>query len=375
MFETILFILALFYAFQILAFAVAAFAARYPHRSGFLPTVDVIIAARNEEQRIRACLDSIARLSYPKDRLRVVVVNDRSTDGTEAIVREYSMRHPWITVLTAAPASGHLQGKTNAVTQGIEATEGEFILFTDADCEVPADWVQQTVQYYADDAIGIVAGFTSLSGRRIFERMQALDWFVLFSAAAATIRLGFPVTAVGTNLSVRRRAYEKVGGYRKIPFSVTEDYALVHAVTGTGGFKARFPLNPGALVVSHPCADWRELYRQKKRWFAGGKGMDIRNLAVFAIDYALNAALFVGLFVSPASLLLPLALKLGADLLMTIPSLSAFRRWDALAAYPLFAVYYFVYILLFPPVVVITGGVVWKEREFSRADQKTRVPL
>src|SRR5512140_3017140 len=129
MFETILFILTLFYAVPILAFAIAAYASRYPARAGFLPTVDIIIAARNEEQRIGACLESVARLTYPKDRLKVVVVDDRSSDATDEIVRSYSAKYPWITLLTAQPPAGHLQGKTNAVTQGIEATDGEFILF------------------------------------------------------------------------------------------------------------------------------------------------------------------------------------------------------------------------------------------------------
>jgi len=365
MFETFLLVFTLFYAFQIIVFCLAALAARYPTRPGFTPTVDIVIAARNEEQGIGACLASIVNLTYPKDRLRVVVVDDRSTDGTAPIVRGYSAEHPWITLLTAAPGTGHLQGKTNAVTQAIEATSGEVILFTDADCEVPPRWVEETVQSYTDEKVGIVAGFTSLTGRRLFEKMQALDWFVLFSVASGVIRLGFPITAVGTNLSVRRRAYDAVGGYRSIPFSVTEDFALFQAVTGTGGFKARFPRNRSALVMSHPCRDWRELYRQKKRWFAGGKGMDLLNVAVFAMDYVFSLALIAAIFIAPSALLGSLIVKLVVDFLMTLPALSTFRRWDALAAFPLYELYYFLYVLIYPPLVLLTHDVLWKEREFG----------
>ena len=65
-----------------------------------------------------------------------------------------------------------------------------------------------------------------------------------------------------------------------------------------------------------------------------------------------------------------------ADLLMALPPLSAFRRWDTLAAFPLYELYYFFYVLFYPPLVLVTDAVVWKERDFGRAagrSQKTPV--
>ncbi len=369
MLEGILLVLAVVSSAGLLVFAWGAFAARYEVDSEFRPTVDIIIAARNEEDRIEACLESIARLTYPKHLLHVVVVDDRSTDATSSIVKRYAGRFPWITLLKAMPGTGHLRGKTNAVTQGIEASHGEILLFTDADCEIPASWVENTVKYYTEEQIGLVGGFTSLLGKTPFTEMQAIDWFFLFSAAAGLVRIGFPVTAVGTNLSVRRSAYVSVGGYRTIPFSVTEDYALFHAITRNGSFRARIPREPATLTRSHPCQTWQELYLQKKRWFAGGKGMSPAAIALFAIPYLFNVLLVAGLIIDPPIAVIPFAIKLFADVVLTIPSLKSFHRLALLRSFLFFEAYYFLYVLLYPPIVVLTGAVVWKERGYGGAPE------
>ncbi len=376
MLEGILLALAVVSSAGLLVFAWGVFAAHYEVDEGFRPTVDIIIAARNEEQRIEACLESITSLTYPKHLLRVVVIDDRSTDTTSSIVTRYAAHYPWISLLRALPETGQLRGKTNAVTQGIEATAGDILLFTDADCEIPAGWVENTVKYYTDERIGLVGGFTSLKGSTPFTEMQAIDWFFLFSAAAGLVRIGFPVTAVGTNLSVRRSAYLSVGGYRTIPFSVTEDYALFNAVTQHGNFRARIPREPATLNASHPCQTWQELYLQKKRWFAGGKGMSPATIALFAIPYLLNLLLVVGLFVDPPIVVIPFLIKLFSDVMLTLPSLKTFRKLALLRSFLFFEAYYFLYVLLYPPIVILTGAVVWKERGYGRSaeTEKTNAP-
>jgi cellulose synthase/poly-beta-1,6-N-acetylglucosamine synthase-like glycosyltransferase len=357
--------LSILYSLQIVVFAFAAFRSRYPSDRSYRPSVSIIVAARNEEDTIGPCLDSLSRLSYPTELLDIVVINDRSTDSTEEVVRQHAATDPHIRLVAALPESGHLRGKTNAVTQGIEASAGEIILFTDADCQVPRGWVEETVKYYNNAKVGIVAGFTALDGSGWFQRVQALDWFYLFSVAAAAIRLRFPQTAVGNNLSVRRTAYDRVGGYRKIPFSVTEDYALFHAVTTQTDFEPRFPLDARTLVTSMACSSWKQLHRQKMRWFTGGRDMSARSLLLFCVSFLFNL-LLVGSI--PAmwhqGFWLPVLLKCVADVALLLPALSVFGRWRLLLAFPLFEIYYTLYVLLYPPLVLTGSGVIWKERSF-----------
>ena len=365
MLSEIVLVLSILYALQMLAFAMAAQRAQYEHDDAFRPTVSIVIAARNEEKNISACLESIAKLTYPRELLEIIVVDDRSTDRTQPIVRAFSHRHPHIRLLVAKPGEGQLRGKTNAVTQGIESSAGEILLLTDADCAIPKRWVEETVKYYSDDSIGIVAGFTLLSPNGWFGAIQALDWFFLFSVAAATIKLHFPVTAVGTNFSVRRKAYEMTGGYRKIPFSVTEDYALFHAVTSTTPFRARIPMDRGALVGSEPCASLRILHGQKKRWFRGGRDMEAKYLVIMAVSFFLNLGLPLAAILEGTSILwVALGLKVLADFTFLLPVLISMDQLKLLRYFPLFEIYYFLYVLIYPPLVLVAGEVVWKERAY-----------
>jgi 1,2-diacylglycerol 3-beta-glucosyltransferase len=363
---SLLLLCAILYVIQIGIFAFGAHRARYPSNPSFRPTVSVIIAARNEEENIRPCLDSVSRLSYPKNIMQAIIVNDRSTDRTESIIQEYTSHHEWMKLLNAVEdSSGTLSGKTNAVAQAIEQSHGEIILFTDADCVIPERWVEETVKYYSEEEVGVVAGFTALRARTLFEGIQALDWFVLFSIAAATIRLHFPVTAVGNNLSIRRKAYDAVGGYRKIPFSVTEDYALFNAITATKPYRARFPVDASTLVRSLPCESIEQLFRQKKRWFIGGAGMNIKSIMLFANGYIFKTLLVLSLLLhGVGAILYPLLLKFIVDYFLVRPALVTFKRMNLLLYFIPFELYYIFYVVLFPPLVLMDKKVVWKDRQF-----------
>jgi cellulose synthase/poly-beta-1,6-N-acetylglucosamine synthase-like glycosyltransferase len=362
-----LLIFTILYAIQICIFALGAHRAHYACDLTYTPSVSVIIAARNEEANIRACLESVSKLTYPKELLEVIVVNDRSTDATQGIIEEFTTWHSFITLVNAVEdPNGKLKGKTNAIAQGVDVARGKIILFTDADCIVPERWVEETVKYYSEENVGLVAGFTSLRATNIFEGIQALDWFVLFSIAAATIRLHFPVTAVGNNLSVRRKAYDAVGGYRTIPFSVTEDYALFNAITSPKSWKAKFPIDAGTLVHSLPCGSWAELFRQKKRWFTGGAEMNLKSIMLFATGFVFKALLSLNLVFSGLTVvLIPLLVKCSADYLLVRPALSTFKKSNLLKYFLPFELYYICYVVLFPPLVLLNRNVKWKEREFS----------
>jgi 1,2-diacylglycerol 3-beta-glucosyltransferase len=363
----VLFWLALVYLGQMVLFTLGAWLSRYSFDRSRKPTVSIIIAARNEEENIGRCLRSMCSLSYPREKLEVLVVDDRSSDRTSDIVRNYSLETPNIRLLTARPPTDHLQGKANAVTQGLEDAHGEIVLFTDADCEVQPGWVEETIKYYTDERVGIVAGFTLLKPTKELEKMQALDWFLLFSLAAAGIRLKHPFTAVGNNLSVSRVSYDAIGGYRSIPFSVTEDYALFHAVTTKRKFQARFPLDPATLVFSQPCRTLRQLYNQKKRWFTGGRDMGAGNLLFFCLSYAFMLLLVIGLpAMAAAGAWFPWAARLIADFLVLLPTITTFRRWNLMSAFPLLEIYLTLYVILFPPIVLLGSAVTWKDRSFRR---------
>jgi 1,2-diacylglycerol 3-beta-glucosyltransferase len=363
----LLFGLAGIYAVLILLSAVAL--ARTPRvpQGAPLPRVSVIIAARNEEAALPACLASLSRLTYPADLLEIVIADDGSTDATAEILAAAAARMPGLHGV--APAETHgAHGKVAALERGIAVSTGEILMFTDADCRVPPAWIEQTVRWYDADDVGLVAGFTLLEGRGLFARVQQVDWLFLFSVAAAAVRLNFPVTAVGNNLSVKRSAYASTGGYSAIPFSVTEDFALFTAIVARG-WRVRFPLAGADPVLSDACTTAGRLVAQKRRWFLGGAGMRGMRRVLFLVAYLFMALTVIAAVAGePAAAAIAMAVKTLADGCLLFPAVRAFRLRDPLPILPLYEVFAFLTTLLFPPLVLARPTVVWKDRSLRNAE-------
>ena len=120
-------------------------------RNTALPTVTVIVAARNEEDFINRCLNSLLLLDYPAGRLQIRIVDDHSADRTrkvaEACAAQASMD---VRVLQAPPCPAGIGPKKHALRHGIENSTGEILLFTDADCTVQSGWARALVAAYGE---------------------------------------------------------------------------------------------------------------------------------------------------------------------------------------------------------------------------------
>lgn len=365
--ELIVVIVVALYLLECLAFRRGLSTSRKaPRDPSYEPTVTVIIAARNEEDRILRCLRSLTTLEYPAEKLEVLIIDDSSTDRTAEIVRGFIDGKPGMRLLHSPPESGNLRGKTNAIAQGIRNSRGEIIMFTDADCAVSPGWVRGKVGYFGEDT-GIVGGFTILESHRVFEGVQALDWLYLFGIASATAGLKIPLTAIGNNLSIRRAAYEEVGGYEVIPFSVTEDYSLVQTIIQKTRYTLRFPLESGAIVTSAACATLSQLVRQKQRWGVGALDMVSAGMLIISLGWLVRAVVILALVL--ASPLVAVGAVCGvafADYLFLSKIFEHLPFKHVRKYFPAFEVYLTLYGLLIPFLTFGSRNVVWKERTLRR---------
>ena len=250
-----------------------------------LPSVVVVVAARDEEAVLGRCLDALAAQDYPSSRLRVVVADDHSTDATAAVAGCYAEAPGGaraeggvaappgaVRVLRVPEPEGRLQGKAWALHAAIEATDADLVFVTDADCAPVPTWVRRTAARFADPEAGVVCGLAQIRPRpaRPFDRVQVLDWSLLIGAVSGLAEAGLPATGMGNNMAFRRAAYEAVGGYPALPVSVTEDFVLVRAVAERTPWRVRYLLDPEAIVWTLPLDGPAEAYRQRRRWARGG---------------------------------------------------------------------------------------------------------
>ncbi|MEO6938932.1 MAG: glycosyltransferase, partial [Candidatus Kapaibacterium sp.] len=95
------------------------------------PNVTVLVCARDEENNIEHCLASLIKLNYPTDKLQILIVDDKSTDRTPQILEAWQKKMTNLSVLRTGEEIGNLQGKVNALAQGMDAATGEFVMITD----------------------------------------------------------------------------------------------------------------------------------------------------------------------------------------------------------------------------------------------------
>ncbi len=325
-------------------------------------TVTVIVSARNEAENIQACLESLARLVYPENRLEIVVVNDRSEDGTHDIVQRFVEDRAQFKYLTVTTANPNLSGKANAVAHAMRESRGEIVLITDADCTVPTQWVR-TMNSHFNDNVGMVAGFTLVNhDTKLFAKLQTFDWAYLLAIGAGAMGLGRPLSCIGNNFGFRRIVYEEVGGFEAIGFSITEDFALMKKIDESTQWDIIFPVEENGLVASRPIRRIRDFFSQRKRWALGGQSVHWFGKALISLSvlthFLIPGALFWGAPLS--SIAAPTMAILLGDWLVLLPVLSRLRRKRLLLLWPIYKLFFLFYSLGLLFSLLFSRKVVWK---------------
>lgn len=328
------------------------------------------MALRNEAQTLQACVESLLRLNYPKNALEILLINDRSRDRTPEIIEELKGKSAVIKTLHINQGIEGLSGKANAIAQGMEYCTGELILVTDGDCQVPASWANAHACYYTEN-VGLVGGFTLLDKKHDrapwFSKIQSLDWAYLLSIGTGAMGFGLPLSVLGNNFSFRRKAYEEVGGYRNMGFTIIEDFALMKTLLNKTAWEVRYPIDPKMLVYSRPMPDIKRFYHQRKRWSAGGKEMGRYGKFLMFLSHFVHIFLPVSFFILKSFIypLLGLLCLFLADFCLLFRTTGLVNRRDLLTYFPLWEVFYFAYTIFFAPVLLFPTTVTWKDISYS----------
>lgn len=227
------------------------------------PFVSILIAARNEENNLAHCVEALVNQKYPSGKYEILIGNDSSEDQTLTIANKLSRIYKNISVVDIKETVGVAKGKANVLAQLARQAKGEFFLITDADITVNEQWVKAMV-CQVTNGTGIVNGFTLVENHL----MQHYEWAQALGMVKVLHDLGQPVSAIGNNMLVTREAYFSTGGYERIPFSVTEDFALYKEIH-KNGFKIKQVVSKEVLAFSKPAGGVKPLLDQRKRWMTG----------------------------------------------------------------------------------------------------------
>ena len=330
-----------------------------------LPTASILVAARNEEEALPDCLEALAAQKYPPEALEILVADDRSTDDTASLIKEREQvdeRFRYVRVPSST--DGELVGKPHALHQAFQEASGEILLVTDADCTPPPQWARHLASRFQQSQRGVVCGVTLVRYRRLLDRIQSLDWMLLLTVAAAAARFGRPITAMGNNMAFRRQAYEAVGGYPGLDFSVTEDYALFRAVHETTPWTVHLLLDRNLRNFTAPLPSLGAIFRQRRRWARGGLRARLWIYLLYLAIFGTHLLLLGGLVVAPLWTLPLLVVKMVTDFVVLAAG-SRCLDWRApFRSFLLFEIYLFGYVLLMPFALLLMPQIRWKGRRF-----------
>lgn len=363
MLELIFLFIIVGYFFQSVIFIVGA-KKKFPRiPDDKLPTATIIVAARNEEEKILRTLKSLDALEYPDGKLQILIVDDQSIDSTGKIIDDFIVGKPRFKKITTEEHHTKLVGKMRALAYAIKEATGEIILTTDADCEVKPTWAKTICSFYQDD-VAIVTGVTTQTAEKWFHGMQAIDFIYLLTAGAGTTNLNFPISCIGNNMSYRKSAYDEVGGYEKLPHSVTEDFTLMNAIYNLKKYKVIFPVEKDSLVTSIPCRSLKSLISQKKRWGVGGLGVPFRGFVIMFWGFMANLLVLLTPFFFSSTWITLVVFKVAMDFFLLYPVHVKLDITKNLKYFFHFEIYYLIYVVLLPFIVLPNRKVVWKGREY-----------
>ena len=200
------------------------------------PSVIIIIAMRNEEKTIRDALSTVCKLNYPN--YKVLVVNDRSTDRSYEIIKEFQQANTKIQILNIQTLPPGWLGKNHALYSGYQNSSEEYLLFTDADVLYMPDVLSKAMQYVQQnhlDHLTILPGI--ISDNSILKSI--LSTFVIMLSAwqrpwAAKDKTSKASMGVGAFNLVKRTAYEKSGTHKSISMRPDDDLKLAEQLKKAG---------------------------------------------------------------------------------------------------------------------------------------------
>ncbi len=335
-----------------------------PITSNNSPTVSVIIAARNEAENLPALIECLKTQNFPPEKIEFCIVDDRSEDASRQILKMAQSDFPRLKIVEIDDTLPNFATKKRALTEGVEATSGEILLFTDADCLPPPNWAK-TMAGRFDANTAVVLGYSPYFFRKAvpswLSGILSLDMFSLGAISAAGALLGKPATATGCNFSYTREAYKRVDGFERIKHWVSgDDDLMLHNIMASETGKCRFALERESFVPQRGPESFRQFWRQRLRWASKGLDYPLPVTLSLAAVYLLNlsvALLPFWIFLELASLtnltLACLALKASGEFIFLAASARIFGEEHLLKYFPLTAAIHPLYVSVFAVLGVV----------------------
>ncbi len=224
--------------------------------------VSILVAAKNESAVLPNLVQSLFQLDYPIFP-EIWIIDDGSTDETPQVLSTLQARFPALRVHYRTSKGG----KSGALNSVFPFTQGELVLVCDADAQLPADFLQQTVPLFQQDEIGAVQVRKAIANQTLnfWTRCQQMEMSCDSVLQVHRLAVGGMTELRGNGMMVRRQWLEQCNGWNED--TVTDDLDLTFRLY-LAGTEIAFVSVPS--IQEEGVTTWKQLWHQRCRWAEGG---------------------------------------------------------------------------------------------------------
>ncbi len=334
-----------------------------PAEDAECPRVSLIFAARDEQEKLSAALETLVAIDYPY--LEIVAVDDRSTDDTARILDAFAQNHPQLKVVHIQELPKGWLGKPHALQRGYEVSSGELLVFTDADVKFKSDALRRIVALFRTRQLDHLALLGDVERSGFWDTVLLSFFGMGFQLATDPYNVSNPnsrsYVGVGAFQMLTRTAYEQSGTHRRLAMEVVDDMKLGKLVK-MAGFRSGVAVAQDYVSVAWHLGLGNLVRGVEKNFFAGAQFRIPVAAAQISALLLMNVIPFAGLLFghgwirvfAAISVLIATCFHLGVDVVMRVSPLYSLTLPVGAAI--------FAYMVLRSTIITLRqGGIVWRD--------------
>ena len=295
----------------------------------------IVIPFRNEAEHLPKLLASIKEIDYPTASFEIIFVDDASEDNSIQLITNFFDNNPHFDYQILSNIRQSKSPKKDAITTAIEQTKNDWILTTDADCQLPINWLRTYHQFIELNNPKFIAGpIVYTADSSWVQQYQQLDGLSLQGVAMGSFGIDNPFLCNGANLGYLKSSFFNVKGFEGNDHIASgDDTFLLEKIKETFPNQVHFVKSEDAIVITQPMKNWRNIIGQRIRWASKtSKQQGSISQLVGLMVFAANLIIIVGgLFCFMNNEIVPFYLgyvivKISMDYLFLRNSAQAFHR-------------------------------------------------
>ena len=375
MFEIILFIILAVYCCLILQLIIGFNKIKWfkTNKKEPLTSFSIIVPFRNEAKNISRLLGCFSNLNYPKTLFEIIMVDDFSTDQSQNIFNKWRLKNGLTQTTLLENLRLSNSPKKDAILRAVPIVKNQYIITTDADCEMHEDWLKTLDLFIQEKNSEMIVGAVIYKTKNNwFHHFQQLDLLSLQGITMGSFGIGKPFMCNGANFAYTKKLFNELGGFQgNNKMASGDDVFLLQKAAKQCPEKIHYIKNFFSIVTTKPENNLGAFFMQRVRWASKSSEYSsfyAKFLAIITLlmNFSLVVVLFFVIYglASWMFLLVLFGIKYLVDYILLLQANSYLRKGAFFI--PAFSALIYLFYVTVVGLYSIFGKFTWKGRVFRK---------